>query len=261
VNKSVAAVISRPVFLECHMCESSFRYRIQLNKHLKTLHALPAANLKAHPSTPVYSCTHCSFRHSSKAAYTHHVFNCKRVPKEELKYRCLICDRTFDTRDEVIRHRSTQEHRDASKSRRSVDGGGGDGGKLRTCQHCYQSFPNLPALKQHLLSNHVNLLPRCPNCLTMFALKQELSAHRFLSLILYLFLFLFVCLLFYFVLVFVYRRAGCHVSTGSTAVATSSSAAVDRVEDALMSCDVCSYVCRTRYDLLYHQAVEHRTGK
>ena len=174
------------------MCESSFRYRIQLNKHLKTLHALPAANLKAHPSTPVFSCTHCSFRHSSKAAYTHHVFNCKRVPKEELKYRCLICDRTFDTRDEVIRHRSTQEHRDASKSRRSVDGGGGGGGKLRTCQHCYQSFPNLPALKEHLLSNHVNLLPRCPNCLTMFALKQELSAHRFLSLIFYLFLF--VCL-------------------------------------------------------------------
>lgn len=180
----MAAIISRPIFLDCHMCESSFRYRIQLNKHLKTLHALSAANLKAHPSTPVFACTHCSFRNSSKAAYTHHIFNCKRVPKEELKYRCLICDRTFNSRDEVIRHRSTQEHRDASKSQRSVDGGGG---KLRTCQHCYQSFPNLPALKEHLLSNHVNLLPRCPNCLTMFALKQELSAHRFLWLIFYLF--------------------------------------------------------------------------
>jgi hypothetical protein len=50
--------------------------------------------------------------------------------------------------------------------------------RLRSCPHCYTQFTDLASLKEHFLSDHPDLLPRCIRCGTTFALKQQLSAHR-----------------------------------------------------------------------------------
>ena len=74
-----------------------------------------------------------------------------------------------------MKHRSTQEHRDAARNQRC---GESNPIRLRSCPHCYQSFSDLTQLKDHFRKDHEDLLPRCTGCGATFALKQQLSAHR-----------------------------------------------------------------------------------
>lgn len=39
VNKSVAVVINKLVAIQCHLCADTFRYHIQLNRHLNSVHS------------------------------------------------------------------------------------------------------------------------------------------------------------------------------------------------------------------------------
>ncbi len=74
----------------------------------------------------------------------------------------------------VRRHRSSQQHRDVASRQKS------GAGRWRCCPHCYQTFDSLAALEQHVQHVHPLLLSRCTICGATFALKQQLSAHRYI---------------------------------------------------------------------------------
>lgn len=180
VHKSVAAIVSKLEPIHCHLCSPksspvNFRYRIALNKHLMLEHAVPSDVLTQY-SSQNYSCTYCDFKTSSSWSFTHHRFSCQAAPKDETRYRCLICNLSFSTKAEVMKHRSTQEHRDLATKKR---GSYGTTVRLRSCPHCYNQFTDLTSLKNHFLLDHPDRLPRCIRCGTTFALKQQLSAHRY----------------------------------------------------------------------------------
>lgn len=183
VNKSVAVVVSKLERIQCHLCSPSlassttFRYRMALNQHLASEHSMASGMLTQH-SGRVFACDHCTFKTSSNWAFTHHRFNCEAAPSNEIRYRCLVCNLSFPTKEEVTRHRSTQEHRDTATRQH---GSYGSTIRVRSCPHCYQTFADLSALKEHFLSDHPDLLPRCIRCGATFALKQQLSAHRFVE--------------------------------------------------------------------------------
>lgn len=223
VHKSVAVIVSKLEPIHCHLCTAkdspvNFRYRIALNKHLTLDHAVPSDMLTQY-SSQTYSCTYCDFSTLSNWSFTHHRFSCQAAPSDETRYRCLICNLGFCTKAEVTKHRSTQEHRDVATKKR---GSYGATVRLRSCPHCYKQFTDLASLKNHFISDHPDLLPRCIRCGTTFALKQQLSAHR---------------------------RAGCQATESSESLA--------------LGCVSCSYKCRLKVELLYHQAVEHpkQSGK
>jgi hypothetical protein len=103
VHKSVAVVVSKLEPLQCHLCSPqrnpvNFRYRIALNQHLTSEHAVPAKMLNCAQS---YACDHCDFKTSSNWSFTHHRFNCQAAPSDETRYRCLICSLSFPTKEEV----------------------------------------------------------------------------------------------------------------------------------------------------------------
>lgn len=180
VHKSVAVIVSKLEPIHCHLCTAkdspvNFRYRIALNKHLTLDHAVPSDMLTQY-SSQTYSCTYCDFSTLSNWSFTHHRFSCQAAPSDETRYRCLICNLGFCTKAEVTKHRSTQEHRDVATKKR---GSYGATVRLRSCPHCYKQFTDLASLKNHFMSDHPDLLPRCIRCGTTFALKQQLSAHRF----------------------------------------------------------------------------------
>lgn len=178
VNKSVAVVISKLEPVQCHLCRvPSFRYRVQLNQHLAAKHSVPVGSISSICGR-VFSCDHCTYKTPSSKAYTYHVFSCKAAPATGIKYRCLICDLSFSTKEESVRHRSTQEHRDTAGLKRSNPGSSTSSLNTRSCPHCYRSFNDLTGLKEHFLADHPDLLPRCTRCGATFALKQQLSAHR-----------------------------------------------------------------------------------
>lgn len=52
----------------------------------------------------VFKCEHCSYRSSSRSAFTHHLFSCRSVPNEARLYRCLICRLSFPSKQQVIHH-------------------------------------------------------------------------------------------------------------------------------------------------------------
>lgn len=181
VNKSVAVVVSKLERIQCHLCSPeqrnkaiTFRYRMALNQHLASEHSIPSGMLTQH-CAKIYACDHCSFKTASNWAFTHHRFHCEAAPSNETRYRCLVCNLSFPTKEEVTRHRSTQEHRDVATKQR---GSYGSTVRVRSCPHCYQTFADLAALKEHFLADHPDLLPRCIRCGLTFALKQQLSAHR-----------------------------------------------------------------------------------
>ena len=180
VHKSVAVVVSKLEQIHCHLCTPqrtpvNFRYRIALNQHLASEHSVPTGMLTQYCGR-VYACDHCDFKTASNWSFTHHRFNCKAAPSNETLYRCLLCNLSFPTKEEVTKHRSTQEHRDVATRQR---GSYGATVRLRSCPHCYQTFSDLADLKKHFLADHPDLLPRCIRCGSTFALKQQLSAHRF----------------------------------------------------------------------------------
>lgn len=186
VNKSVPVMVSKPETIACHVCTSLrkspvpvFRYHVQLNRHLHSEHSLPVKSTAEH-SGRSFTCEYCGFKTASSASFTHHEFACKAVPKGAVKYRCHICELTFVTRDESIRHRSTQDHRDAAKRQRA--GSAPCDARVRSCPHCYRTFDDLTTLKEHFVAEHPDLLSRCSRCGATFALKQQLSAHRYPSL-------------------------------------------------------------------------------
>ena len=176
VNQSISVIVNKISLIECHVCAKRFRLNVQLNKHLSSVHGLTDERDQDEngPAATSYACQHCANFHSkSKSAFTHHLFKCSSVPDSESLYRCLICQVAFASKDQVVKHRSSQEHRDLAIGRRS-----GASNRPRCCPHCYQTFANLSELKEHSQNQHAELLPRCTSCGQTFALKQQLSAHR-----------------------------------------------------------------------------------
>lgn len=83
---------------ECEICGKSFRIRKYLNKHRRI-----------HKVGDCYVCKTCNFKTDSGVQLGKHVLACKEANGEK----CKFCDKSFQSADELVRHLSSRECKNA----------------------------------------------------------------------------------------------------------------------------------------------------
>ncbi|XP_036321513.1 zinc finger protein 546 [Rhagoletis pomonella] len=108
INRSVPICISKKLSIDCTRCRQSFRYNVELRRHMLLCH--PDKQLCGTASDTYqsrYKCGLCAEYLHSKVALQRHEKNRHSISK----YFCSICKLEFNTPCKARRHRKTAEHR------------------------------------------------------------------------------------------------------------------------------------------------------
>ncbi|XP_046604538.1 zinc finger protein Xfin-like isoform X1 [Neodiprion virginianus] len=174
MDGSVPVVITRQRRLPCDTCGQHFRYNLQLKQHVaETGHAAETASDEYQTRL---RCQQCNQIFRSQIALQRHQLS-NHVFKSSVKiepYFCSLCALTFSSTDEAIRHRKSSRHKDRVEAKKYAQTGVQ---RKKNCLHCDASLPSIAKLKEHLLSTHIELCPRCPRCGMSFPTPQGLALH------------------------------------------------------------------------------------
>ncbi|XP_065340809.1 zinc finger protein Xfin-like [Cloeon dipterum] len=172
LNQSVPIVIrKRSTPFTCTLCSSKFSLNFQLKRHSFKDHGISAAPFQT------FSCKHCSFTCNKRRSLQRHCIgrHKKKGKKKQIlnmpdHYFCEVCDRSFQSKEEVVLHRRQLECREKRATTRGVD-------TKQFCRICQGVFDTLVEFKQHMTELHPGALHRCHKCNQCFAISQDLSRH------------------------------------------------------------------------------------
>lgn len=153
MNNSVPVVVRVQTQLTCADCTSTFRFNLQLRRHVAATGHRGAAT-STDDYQRIISCPSCpQIMRSTIALQRHQLSNHSRDVISA--YFCSTCRVNFATSREAILHRRTAAHKDnVAARRRNVKS------TNRTCQHCNVEFDSLKGYKAHLTEQHPELCYR-----------------------------------------------------------------------------------------------------
>ena len=131
---------NKDVKFQCGQCEANFISKSGYTKHITTKHI-----------DFMYGCLYCDKSFSRKEYYEIHVERCSSKTKENLKIDCDQCEKTFDTKRLLARHKRNNHVTEKF-----------------TCETCHGTFWSQHTLGNHIRQVHVKKVERyCRFCKKM----------------------------------------------------------------------------------------------
>jgi KRAB domain-containing zinc finger protein len=149
-------------FLSCDACNRKFSSAKNHAEHIKNFH-------KKHDK-PLPPCHYCKETFHDDKSLQDHIESHESIRNKDGSLKCIDCDRTFETIQNVRLHRST--------------GHGVKPNFRHTCDKCGTSFRNPSGLKRHLREYHatdedINAVEcNCSGCKTEFESALLLELHQ-----------------------------------------------------------------------------------
>ncbi|XP_065077281.1 uncharacterized protein LOC135700639 [Ochlerotatus camptorhynchus] len=170
INRSVPIIIRKITPIRCEFCGDEFRYNAILNKHHEYCNeGTPEETLRVKRTfLNCFTCDICKASFHNKMLLLQHGQKLHRLAN----YYCSICEITFKTPAESVKHRKTTVHKVMSARKRQKDSL-----PLKTCQICKKQVSDILELKDHIRTNHPEIKFSCPQCGEHFVLAQELGRH------------------------------------------------------------------------------------
>ncbi|XP_050092584.1 zinc finger protein 236 [Anopheles aquasalis] len=172
INRSVPIIIRKLTRIQCDGCGQQFRYNAELRRHQQ--HHCELANREVSEQVRAlvqntFVCRLCGAAFPDNIRLLQHGQKLHRLAH----YYCSICECSFGSAQESMRHRRTSRHRilSARKRHKEVQL------VVKVCGVCKAELPDLLALKQHMYDAHPDVNYSCPGCGECFILPQELGRH------------------------------------------------------------------------------------
>ena len=176
---------------QCHICDESFLWQVDIIQHLMHIHANPnrkqcdhcmkrfssKINFEEHMNTHSYKRPHKCFqcdiafawkfdlechKHSHSANNTQKAKVEGKIKREEgRKYQCKLCNESIDRQMDMTEH--------LKKSQAT--------GKQNQGNHCNECFSSKHHLDQHLVSHSFVRHYRCTKCEQAFVTKADFDNH------------------------------------------------------------------------------------
>lgn len=145
INRSVPIVIQKIRQITCTGCNETFRYNIELNKHVKECG-------EGKDTGTQFRCELCKKNFRTHFALVKHQTSEHQDGMEVKKFFCSICKENFTTPEDARKHRRTTEHRIKSARLRGLDK---DGALMKKCGVCgIEGFSDVLVLKDHIKEKH-----------------------------------------------------------------------------------------------------------
>uniref|UniRef100_A0A6P7F266 Zinc finger protein 62-like n=1 Tax=Diabrotica virgifera virgifera TaxID=50390 RepID=A0A6P7F266_DIAVI len=133
----------------CTVCSKVFNFKNNLYTHMKTH--------ESNPSEPLYTCPTCN-----KVCKNWNIYFRHRKLHEGLKYKCDMCDKTFNRSDSLKLHKDDQHSLDEANK--------------VSCETCQKDFKNKKLLKLHQIT-HLDNSYNCQHCSSVFKTQKYLKRH------------------------------------------------------------------------------------
>ncbi|XP_021702621.1 zinc finger protein 236 [Aedes aegypti] len=170
INRSVPIIIRKITPIRCVFCGDEFRYNAMLNKHHEYCNeGTPEDALRVRRTFQnAFNCNICKASFHNNTLLLQHNQKLHRMAT----YYCSICEITFKTPNESLKHRKTTAHKVMSARKRKKDAI-----PPKVCNICKKQLPDILALKDHIRNDHPDIRYSCPQCGQNFVLAQELGRH------------------------------------------------------------------------------------
>ncbi|XP_053673659.1 zinc finger protein ZFAT [Anopheles nili] len=175
INRSVPIIIRKITRIRCECCGQEFRYNAELRRHQRLHCVAVSEEAQDQVRTKVqntFACELCSATFPNRMRLLQHGQKLHRLAH----YYCSICECSFGTAQESLRHRRTTRHKVMSARKRSM-GSKAIGLLPKKCSVCGVQVSDVLELKQHIESEHPEVRYSCPRCGECFVLPQELGRH------------------------------------------------------------------------------------
>ncbi|XP_058056415.1 uncharacterized protein LOC131207801 [Anopheles bellator] len=171
INRSVPIIIRRLADIRCACCGLQFRYNAELRRHQRLHCSATGPEQAAQVCSRVqntFVCELCGASFPDRIRLLQHGQKLHRLAH----YYCSICECSFGTARESLRHRRTTRHKTMSARRRQKGQRTPKG-----CSVCKVQLADILELKQHMHEAHPDVKYSCPGCGECFVLAQELGRH------------------------------------------------------------------------------------
>uniref|UniRef100_A0A182NBD6 C2H2-type domain-containing protein n=1 Tax=Anopheles dirus TaxID=7168 RepID=A0A182NBD6_9DIPT len=170
INRSVPIIIRKITRIRCDSCEQEFRYNAELRHHQRHCTAVSeeAIGTVRAKVQNTFACELCGAKFPTRMRLLQHGQKMHR----QAHYYCSICECSFGSAAESLKHRRTSKHRIMSARQ-----GKRTNLKPKVCAVCKEQLGDVLELKQHIASNHPEVKYSCPRCGVCFVLAQELGRH------------------------------------------------------------------------------------
>ncbi|XP_005111368.1 uncharacterized protein LOC101847918 isoform X2 [Aplysia californica] len=148
-------VHTKPNNYKCKFCPSTFT-RID---HLKIHLHIHDSNRK------MYTCQICGKSYLYKFTLTFHM--AKHAAQDGTSLTCLICEKKFNSRDDLLSHVNTHNR---YKPQKEVE-------RSHKCGYCDKSFSNSKGIKRHMVTHTKERSFLCERCSQTFVRKDHLVRH------------------------------------------------------------------------------------
>lgn len=159
----------------CHICSKSFRFKFQVQRHIRTNHS----------TEKPYICAVCGATFSIKYYLTRHM----KVHDSNNKFKCKDCDREYTRRYQLLEHE--QSHKglpsvkcDHCEKRFSSKGAYNVHKSICPCNMqsyicdiCGKTYPGLTALNHHRIRHEALKKFKCTMCESSFHTQWQLVKH------------------------------------------------------------------------------------
>ncbi|ETN67297.1 hypothetical protein AND_000897 [Anopheles darlingi] len=172
INRSVPIIIRKLTRIQCDGCGQQFRYNAELRRHQQHHCALANREVSEQVRALVqntFVCRLCGAAFPDNIRLLQHGQKLHRLAH----YYCSICECSFGSAQDSMRHRRTSRHRILSARKRHKEAQL----VVKVCGVCKAALPDLLALKQHMYDAHPDVNYSCPGCGECFVLPQELGRH------------------------------------------------------------------------------------
>ncbi|XP_035776376.1 uncharacterized protein LOC118458221 isoform X2 [Anopheles albimanus] len=172
INRSVPIIIRKLTRIQCDGCGQQFRYNAELRRHQQHHCALADREVSEQVRALVqntFVCRLCGAAFPDNIRLLQHGQKLHRLAH----YYCSICECSFGSAQESMRHRRTSRHRLLSARKRHKE----TQLVAKVCGVCKAELSDLLALKQHMYDAHPDVNYSCPGCGECFVLPQELGRH------------------------------------------------------------------------------------
>jgi len=150
INRSQPIVIRLLTLQNCGNCSQTFRYNVQLMRHLKVCQLKLAEAFSFAADGGGNACSKCSKVFQSALSLQKHKAKLHGISI----FFCSDCKVTFKTALQAKAHRSTTQHKTIS-SRKKLAANPELGERLKKiCSVCQQEMSDIIALKEHILQQH-----------------------------------------------------------------------------------------------------------